>query len=201
MIISKFARNVLFVRNVHAWRALAQIKSQGLRSGGSVVSARRMRVAKSKWGTKRSTIRWLQSQEQKLLRARSGSVIRMLMRVAIGRGHPEPRGETHESPVALLKRGGAFFDGRAHVHARMYVYARVSSAVAVMNKWWKISQKILYIYIYYLSARKLIITMVRKKTATIITIEKNIWQMGRIYLARYHSRIALRILLGKPLLC
>lgn len=69
-------------------------------------------------GTKGSTIRWLQSQEQKLLRARAGSVIRILMRTTIGRGHPKLREErprrqrereTRESPVALLKRGGAFF--------------------------------------------------------------------------------------------
>lgn len=91
-----------------------------------IVSAR-MRGVKSKWGTKGSTIQWwLQSQEQKLLRARSGSVIRMLMRAAIGRGHPEPRGETHESPVALLKRGEAFFDGR-HTHTHMRMYSTVAA--------------------------------------------------------------------------
>lgn len=46
------------------------------------------------WKDRRRSIQWLQSQEQKLLRARSVAVIRMLMR--IDRGHLATRGQTRE---------------------------------------------------------------------------------------------------------
>jgi len=86
--------------------------------------------------TKGSAIRWLQSQEQKLLRARSGSVIRMLMRATIGRARPKPaqREErlrrTRESPVALLKRG-AFFGLQIHVSC---AFMCTGSIVIAINK-------------------------------------------------------------------
>lgn len=67
---------------------------------------------------KGSTIhpQWLQSQEQKLLRARSVAVIRMLMR--IDRGHLATRGQTRE--FRGVARAESFLR-RVCVHARVWV--------------------------------------------------------------------------------
>jgi len=112
MIISTFVRNLLFETFT---RALAQIKSQGLRIGRVVrfsapntrrkVEVRNEKIDDPVAPVPRTEIVTCSLRQRDPNAHASG-------------GHPEPRGETHESPVALLKREGAFFDGRAHACTR-----------------------------------------------------------------------------------